>query len=204
MPISKITQNKIVNLYKNNGYSAMQISEKLDISDSVVRYWLIKKKVQRRSISEAITNLYIIKFKKQQFKLKENLSKSDIELKITGVMLYWGEGAKLGNGVQFINSDPEMITIFLNFLRKVCGISEERVKVLLHMYMDQNEVELKKFWANKTRLPLKNFYKSQIHVGRVGSYKKKSQYGTLAINYSDKKLLKTILLWIDEYKQKLI
>jgi hypothetical protein len=201
MPIPKKTQNKIAELYKNKGLSGMQISGKLKISDSVVRYWLTKQNIKKRTISEAITNVNITKFNKKPFKLKNNFSKLDNELKIAGVMLYWGEGAKTGGTIKFANSDPEMIKIFLNFLRKICGIYEERLKVLIHMYPDHNENELKNFWSRTTSVSLSRFYKSHIHHGKIGTYKTKSKYGTLAINYSDKKLLKILLGWIEQYKK---
>src|SRR4030042_3816176 len=193
MAISKITQNTIAKLYRKEGLSCMQIAAKLKISDSVARYWLAKQNIKKRSISEAITNIYITKFNKKTFHLKNNFSERDINLKIAGIMLYWGEGAKTGGTIKFVNSDPEMVVLFLNFLRKICGISEERLKILIHIYPDHNENKLKKFWSEITSVPLKQFYKSHIHQGRVGTYKNKSRYGTVAVNYSDKKLLKILL-----------
>lgn len=203
MPTNGKIHDSIVDLYKR-GYSMMQIAQQFNLSVSTVRYWLEKSNIKRRSVSEAITNLHVIKFHKKPFKLKESLSAIDKELKVSGIMLYWGEGAKNGNTVKFTNSDPEMIKIFLNFLRDICGISESRLKALVHMYPDQDKNKLEQFWSNATKIPLSRFYKSYIHKGKIGTYKNKSKYGTLAINYSDKKLLKIILFWIEEYKVKLI
>lgn len=203
MPANEKIQDSIIDLYKK-GYSMMQIAQQFNLSVSTVRYWLEKNNIKRRSVSEAITNLHVIKFHKEPFKLKGSLSALDRELKISGVMLYWGEGAKNGNTVKFTNSDLEMIKVFLNFLRNICGISESRLKVLVHMYPDQDKNKLEQFWSNITNIPPNRFYKSYIHQGKIGTYKNKSKYGTLAINYSDKKLLKIILSWIEEYKMKLI
>jgi hypothetical protein len=137
------------------------------------------------------------------FQLKKTLSRKDEDLKIAGIMLYWGEGSKTGNAVKFANSDPEMIIVFINFLTRICGISQNRLKVLIHMYPDQNEKELKEFWSRTTGVPLERFYKSHVHQGKTGTYKRKSIYGTLAVSYSDKKLLNVLLLWIDQYKREL-
>jgi len=203
MAISKNTQNKIIKLYVKERLSTIQIAERLEVSDSSVRYWLKKRNIKKRSISEAITNLYLTKFGKKPFQLKKSISGYDNELKISGVMLYWGEGAKTGGTIKFVNSDPKMIKLFLNFLRKICGIHEERLKALIHMYPDHNENGLKEFWSHLTNIPLERFYKSHIHKGRAGTYKNKSQYGTIAINYSDKKLLDTLLLWMKQYCKRL-
>ena len=202
MAISKRIKKRILELYVKEKFSAMQIAEKLGVSDSVVRYWLTKQNVKKRSISEAINNLYLTKFSKKPFKLKKVISKTDNDLKISGAMLYWGEGGKTGTSVKFTNSDPEMIKVFLNFLRKICGIHEKRLKALIHMYPDQDENELKIFWSKLTSIPTKQFYKSHIHKGKKGTYKNKVSYGTIAINYSDKKLLHILLSWIDIYKTK--
>lgn len=201
MAVSKKIQNKIAELYKKKRLSGMQIAESLKLSNSVVHYWLKKQDIKKRTISEAITNINITKFNKKPFSLKDNFSKIDSELKIAGTMLYWGEGAKTGSTVKFANSDPEMIVLFLNFLRKICGISEKRLRVLIHMYPDHDEKKLKNFWSKTTGVSLSRFYKSYIHQGRVGTYKTKSKYGTLAVNYSDKRLLKILLEWIEQYKK---
>lgn len=181
-----------------------QIGEKLGIPPSVVCYILIKANVKRRSFSDATSNTYTTRFKKPQFKIRNNLSLDQKELRIAGVMLYWGEGSKRNNRVSFANSDPEMIKVFLCFLREICGVSEERLRASLHMYPDHNEEHLIYFWSSVTSIPKSRFWKTFIHVGRKGTYKRKSLYGTLALSYSDKRLLKQILDWIEEYKRKVL
>ena len=44
-----------------------------------------------------------------------------------GCMLYWGEGSKKRNSVQFTNSDADMLELFLRFLRQCYGVLDERV-----------------------------------------------------------------------------
>ena len=72
----------------------------------------------------------------------------------------------------------------------------------LHLYPDQNIGTLKRFWSEVTQIPVSQFHVPHVHVGTKGSYKKKSQYGTVAIVYSDSELLKIINSWIAEYKQR--
>ena len=204
MKITEDLQKDIIKLYVKDRLSMKQIGDKFNLSSSAIRYYLDKYKIKRRTISDAITSIYITRFKKKPFKLKEGLSKAEMELKIAGIMLYWGEGAKSGGTVKFANSDPEMIKVFLKFLRNICGIFEERLKVLIHMYPDQDEKTLIKFWSFVTKIKKENFYKSYTHEGKKGTYKNKSLYGTLAVHYSDKKLLNLILNWLDFYKTKFI
>lgn len=193
---------KIIDLYKNKKLSMAQIAEKLHVSFSVVQYALIKGNVARRSISEAITNVYITRFNKPGFKIKRDLSIVERRLQIAGIMLYWGEGGKRNSKVTFSNSDPEMIRVFLRFLREICGISESRLKAGLHIYPDHNESQLIGFWSSITAIPSSRFYKPFLHIGSKGTYKRKSLYGTLVLSYSDKSLLGQILAWIEEYKKE--
>jgi hypothetical protein len=191
-------EKDIIKLYTEKFFSVRQIAEKLKVSSSKAIYILEKNKIKKRKIGEAIRFLNITKFNKSVFKIKENLNIDEEKLKIAGVMLYWGEGTKSGGTVTFSNSDPVMIEIFIKFLRKICGIAEDRLRVLLHIYTDQNEKELKRFWSKTTNIPESQFSQSFIHKKKGGSYKKVSQYGTISLRYSDKQLLIIINNWIKE------
>ena len=192
-------EQRIVDLYLVSKLSEQQIAEKLRFGSERIRWVLKKHKVQKRSISEALRYLHITKFKKKEFVLNKTLTTEQEKLKIAGIMLYWGEGAKKGTNVAFANSDPVMVTLFLRFLREVCGVEESRLHATLHYYPDLNEPKLKKFWSKALDIPLKQFYRSYVHVNTKGSYKKKSIYGTLSVQYSDTKLLAQINAWITEY-----
>jgi hypothetical protein len=198
----KELNKKVVALYKDKFLSVQQIADKLDFSTFKVRYILDKSDVKRRKISEAITCLNLTKFNKGVFKIRENLSVNEEKLRIAGIMLYWGEGTKAGGSVAFSNSDPEMIKIFLEFLRNICVISEDRLRILLHIYSDHDENKLKIFWSNVTKIPESQFSKTWIHEKKGGTYKKVSKYGTIQLRYSDKRLLKIINGWIEEFPKE--
>lgn len=201
--VSEKTQKQIVFEYTQNNLSAGQISEKYKISETTVNSYLKRNNVQKRSIGDAIRYLNITKHGKKEFTLKKALSREEEILKVAGVMLYWGEGAKTRSSVGFTNSDPEMIAVFLQFLRIICGVDEKRIKALIHIYPDHDKTELVAFWSRVTGISKKNFYKSFIHMGKKGTYKNRSRYGTIAITYSDKKLLQTILSWVELYSARL-
>ncbi len=178
--------------------SVAQIGEQLGVSSKRIDYLLKKNGIEKRSISEAITRINITKFHKVPFIPKADFTHNDIELKITGIMLYWGEGAKTNGSVRLANSNPEIIKIFLLFLRKICGVDEKRIKAIVHKYPDQDENFLLDFWTKITAIPKERFYRSHLLAGKKGTYKHKSRYGTITISYCDVKLLRLILYWIDE------
>jgi hypothetical protein len=199
--MENIDEKLVVKMYREDCLSMVQISEITRISTSKIDRILRNNNVIKRNISEAITQLNITKFKKIPFRPMEILSTDEKDLKITGIMLYWGEGAKTGNCVKLANSNPGIIKVFLLFLRKICGIDEKRIKMILHIYPDQDRNFLESFWSSITGIELERFYKSHLLQGKKGTYKNKSLYGTTTISYGDKKLLKLILAWIGEYKE---
>ncbi|MER6478679.1 helix-turn-helix domain-containing protein [Streptomyces filamentosus] len=76
---------------------------------------------------------------------------SEQELLIAGVALYWAEGAKSKaysrrERVIFVNSDPNVILVFLAWLRLV-GVAEERIsfRLMIHESADVHGVE--QYWA---------------------------------------------------------
>ncbi|WP_424858306.1 hypothetical protein [Streptomyces sp. SAI-170] len=77
---------------------------------------------------------------------------SDRELFLVGVGLYWAEGAKdkpyaRRENVQFVNSDPSMIRIFMAWLDLV-GVERERLRyrVMIHATGDVEGAE--RYWAD--------------------------------------------------------
>jgi transcriptional regulator with XRE-family HTH domain len=65
-------------------------------------------------------------------------------LHVAGCMLYWAEGAKGRNQLQFANSDPAMARFFVDFLRRYFDLSDE-IRITCRLYADhlakQTEIE---------------------------------------------------------------
>ncbi len=121
-------------------------------------------------------------------------------------MLYWGEGYKgddlnPAKQVDFANSDPEMILLFMNFLRSVYVLDEKRFRVYLYCYSNQNIPKIIKFWSKLAGIPRSQFTKPYVRSdykvdGRV------MKHGMVHIRYCDKKLLIDIMELIGEYKKE--
>ena len=121
-------------------------------------------------------------------------------------MLYWAEGSKWEGGkiVDFANSDAAMIKVFLNFLRKICGVKESKLRVYLYCCANQNSKELINYWLKITSIPVKQFTKPYIRNDYKQNKIGKMKYGLIHIRYADKKLLDLIKKWILDYSKKLI
>ena len=192
----------IKKLYYQKKMSMNAIALELGVSIDAVCYFMRKNKLQRRTVKENEA----IKFEKKalSYKLQKNLSRSDERLKLAGVMLYWAEGYKTHKsaGIDLANSDPQMIEVFIDFLRGICGVSSNRLRVLLYCYSNQNIDELVDFWSELTRIPKSQFTKPYVRKDfRVEKYGK-MQYGMVHIRYSDKKLLSQLMSWIREFQRE--
>jgi hypothetical protein len=49
---------------------------------------------------------------------------------IAGCMLYWAEGSKSRNAVKFVNSDPEMVRLFVDFLRRHFDVTDTSFRLV--------------------------------------------------------------------------
>jgi transposase-like protein len=97
---------------------------------------------------------------------------------VAGCMLYWGEGAKGRNQLQFVNADPVMARFFVDFLRREFGLDEE-IRITCHLYADHQErqAEIEQFWLDALALPSTALRKSVVNV--YSKYSKRKRVGNL-------------------------
>ena len=164
-----------------------------------VFYWMRKYNIPRRSLSEAGYIAHRVKFGKTPCVPKRNLTSKEKGLKIAGIMLYWAEGAKASGKIDLANSDPKMIQLFLEFLRKICRVEESRLRARLYCFANQNPDDLKKYWSRTTKIPLTQFSKSYVRQDYDPKKIGKMRHGLIHVVYSDTKLLLRIKDWIKEY-----
>lgn len=106
--------------------------------------------------------------------------------KVALSMLYIGEGSKGFNrsSLRFGNSDPFVIDLFLNLMRKCYTIDEKKFRCTILCRADQNIGKLETFWTDITKIPLSQFYKTRIDSRTIGKPSKKIDYkGVCAIDY---------------------
>lgn len=181
-----------------------EISMKLGVSLDAVVSFFRKHKIIRRTQSQAQK----IHFEKSVPSFTKNkLSSNSLkELAVIGAMLYWGEGYKgttrlPANIVDFANSDPAMVMIFLKFLRSVYNLDEKKFRIFLYYYSDQDIRTLISFWSKATNIPKAQFTKPYVR-NDFNVKSNKMVHGLVHIRYGDKKLLLDIKSMIDYYVQK--
>ncbi len=188
-------------LYNEDGFSMNDIALKLGVSLNAVLHFMRKNKIKRRNYFEA--NKHKFNKKLPSFKKRAIVSQSQKDIERVGVTLYWAEGYKTAKstGVDFANSDPVMISVFLNFLRTTYELDEKKFRILLYCYSDQNIDQLIQFWSKLTRISKKQFTKPFVRKD-FRKDGRKMQYGLVHIRYHDKKLLWDIMSLVEQYKKK--
>ena len=99
--------------------------------------------------------------------------------------LHLGEGAKNRRGsIQFGNSDPGIIKLFLKLMRVCYSIDEKKFRCTVLCRADQNTIILERFWLRTTSINKKQFYKTRIDARTIGKPSRKLDYkGVCVINY---------------------
>jgi hypothetical protein len=199
---------------RKKGLSYNKISKELQISKSTLSNWFspldwsqeIKENLQRKAIYVSKKRLRLINKRRKEYweKWREAFRKEARRefpsllkdpLFTLGIALYWGEGDhKLENcKVSLINTDPRIIYLFSNFLRKTIKIDPKKIHAWLILYPDLSESKCKSFWAKASGIPLDQFKKTQYIKGRHPT--KKSSYGICTVLVFSRGLKEKIFVW---------
>jgi len=114
---------------------------------------------------------------------------------IAAITAYWGEGDKRSkNHVRLINTDPQMLQLFIEFLMRFCGVQRESIRAAMFIYPDLDEQICREYWEKE--IGISTFHKTMVLPSRHKV--KKLAYGTCSIIVSNTYLKKKMLLWIDQ------
>ena len=119
-------------------------------------------------------------------------------------MLFWAEGARRRNTVQFVNSDPAMIAFFWRFLRTCFDIPDEKVAVSCNLFADHasHQAEIEQFWLDLLDLPANCLRKSTVnHYSKYSQKKRRNKlpYGTCRLQIGDTRVVQHMYGAIQEY-----
>jgi hypothetical protein len=202
---------KQAKLLRKKGYSFREISLCCDIAKSTASLWCRNEFLNNRA-KERIKNLGDVGREKGKITSREK-RKRELEVidnncsvlknkeygfddyKLFLALLYWCEGGKTDNYINFINSDPDMINIFLYLLRKSFIINEDKFRVRLHLHEYHNREEMIIFWSSITGIEKNRF--SIYNKPHTGINKKPGYKGCISVRYGDSKIFKEVFIIIN-------
>ncbi len=192
-----LPRSELEQLYYGSKFSMQQVAEHFGCSINKVAYWMQQYGFARRTWSDAT---YVYRNPAgDPFVIHMPETAEEWKLFGVGIGLYMGEGAKTGFNVALANSEASIHRTFILFLKRFCGIDPTRLVAELHLHSDCNVQEAISYWADELGIDRDQFSQPYVHPARRGTYKHKSNFGTLTIRFCNTRLKKIILDWCTEH-----
>ena len=122
---------------------------------------------------------------------------------VAGMALYWQQGSKGVRGqVRFSSSDPQLITFFMAFLERCCGMPKVKVKAAVFAHPGLDGPSAARFWALGTGIPFSQFNKPMTVPGKHDA--RQLTYGTCTLTVSNTYLKEKMLEWLRLLPKELI
>jgi transposase-like protein len=205
-------------LRQESGISIRAIAERLGVSASSVHGWTRDIELtpgQRQEIrrSEAVRRAQAAGNEAMRSRARvkrlaaqdhgRRLARLHEPLHMTGCMLYWAEGSKRRNDVEFTNSDPDMVRTFVEFLSRCYGVARDDVRLTLNVHLDNGLRldEIENWWLTRLRLPRRCLGSHTVNRhSRASSRTRRSlPYGTARVVVHSTFIVQSIYGAIQEY-----
>lgn len=178
--MAKSAQRLEARKLRQTGLSINIIAKRLDVSKGSVCLWcsdinLTQKQKEilikhSRDAGEKGRLLGAQANKEERIKRQQNFAQEGIneigvlskrELFLVGVALYWSEGSKKNRRVVLANSDPEMICLFIQWLKECLNIGTESIYCTVSINQDHKIriKEVENYWSIITGIPRSSFTK---------------------------------------------
>lgn len=205
---------------RSQGVSIKKISKQLSVSASSVGIWvkdiiLTEEQLEKLKNQNPIYNKQMGGAKAREEKARSLRKQYQQEGKIkakegnllhqAGCMLYWGEGAKSRYTCTLVNSDLNMLKLFVKFLKECFVVKNEKIRVRINCYTGNklSVQDIEKYWQDNLDLPSSCFTKTTADNLPKSSKNKKSKnkllYGTVSISTHQVSIIQHIYGAIQEY-----
>lgn len=123
---------------------------------------------------------------------------------IAGCVLYWAEGSKRRNSVTLTNADPDLVEVFLRFLRTCHAVTDDRVTLSVNCFLENGLTleAIQDWWLARLNLPAHCLRAPAVN--RLSSASKRLKghvlpYGTARISVHSTFIVQSIYGAIQEY-----
>jgi transcriptional regulator with XRE-family HTH domain len=176
--VKPVEREKARKLRREEGCSVKEIAALLSVSPSSVSRWtadivLSPEFVDALRLRASRGGLIASRAKsasKRSARLLDQqrgreLARHPTRLHLAGCMLYWAEGAKDRNAVKLTNSDPDLIALFVRFLRRCHDVAPKRIALSVNCHLN-NGLELsaiESWWLQRLELPQCSLRKATVN-----------------------------------------
>ena len=191
---------------RNQGktYGEIRLSLKLNIPKSTLSEWC-KKATLPKNYTDRISALNVNNLNKARLiaheinkikreELLEEIQNTNLPIakrvqnqeiaKIALAMLCLGEASRTRGTFNLGSSDPRIITLFIELLKKCFTFDLEKVRCTVQCRADQNIESLETYWKSVTKIPKRLFYKTRVDPRTKGKPTEDKNYmGVLRVDY---------------------
>jgi len=125
-------------------------------------------------------------------------------LHVQGCMLYWAEGSKRRNTAVLTNSDPDLLKLFVAFLRRCYGVSDQKMALTVNCHLGNglDLAEIQSYWLEQLELPASCLRKTSVNRPSSASALRRGNvlpYGTARVSVCSVHIVQSIYGAIQEY-----
>ncbi len=169
----KLNQNVIEKIkdMRSKGFSLPEIKKELGIGHGTVFRYIKGVEIlpEYRELWNKKRGGSIRRKMEDELKAKQEAETVISHLDLTGKLiflsaLYWAEGNK--KDLNFMNSDPNMIKVFITGIQEVFGVTYDRIRVSIRVFEDLNQESCIAFWSSITGVSPEKFSKIEVKLGK--------------------------------------
>lgn len=203
---------------RREGFSVKEICQTLGVAKGSVSVWvrdieltpeqrqLLKERnpVYRGQYHGAQTNAEKHRAIRQKYQEAGRLKAREKDpLHIAGCMLYWAKGRKNRNRLSLINSDGDLLSFFIKFLRESLIVDDNQIRLRVNCYLG-NELtleEIQEYWLLLLNLPQSCLINSVVNAQPQSSQQKgrKLLCGLWELSVHNTELIQHVFGAIQEY-----
>ena len=196
------------------GVTVPEIAERLQVSKSSVSTWTRDVDLSEAQLEniEANKRAKLMaqnaggqavreKFLKLRIEHQEAGRKKAREMRplhMMGSMLFWAEGTKNRNRLELVNSDPNMLLLWMRFLREELHVDDEIIRLRIHVHEQTNIETAETYWTELLGLSRQALMKTHVKDGsdtRLNTL----TYGICAVSIQRTELAMHVYGAIQEY-----
>ncbi|HEY8774290.1 MAG TPA: hypothetical protein VIM05_06960 [Gaiellaceae bacterium] len=210
----KTAERDMARKLRREGLSMRQIERRLGVARSTVSLWVReieltdhqREELQARGASaRTCARRIYYRARRRMFQDEGRVRARQGEpLHAAGCMLFWAEGSRRRNSLQFTNSDPAMMAFFICFLRHYFALPNDAVRVACNLFADHEEGqrEIEDFWLATVDLPRSCLTKTMVN--KYSRYSKRTRmnrlpHGTCRLTVHRTQVVQHIYGAIQEY-----
>lgn len=185
---------------RKQGHSVNEIVEKVRVAKSSVSVWVRNVQLDDKAKDRLLTKIKLGQLVSAENKRKKTKQAMDnyhqealrmfetkkldrFSIQFICSLIYHCEGNKdLFYGINFTNSDPNLIKTFLFLLRYGFDINEKKLRVCIHLHGYHNPKKQINFWSKITNIPKRQFIKPYLK-SNTGKRIRENYQGCVSVRY---------------------